>query len=379
MFDQKEITKRATLGFSEEQAQLLDVATSFCRDKSPIDVVRGLLEDERGYDDAVWNEMAELGWLAIAVPEEFGGIGLGLAEVVPVVEQMGRNLMATPFASTTLAAQAVLVGGTDAQKQEWLPELASGSIGTLALMESHGDWDLGHIEATATRKDGQLMLEGRKTFVEYADTARYIIATVSLEGAPALVMIDRTTLGADALRRETIIDETRRSYQLNLDGVSVPESALLDPARAEETLAHLDLATSLLLSAEMCGGAFSTIAYIVEYLTTRKQFGKIIGSYQALKHPAVDAHVAYEQARSHLYSAAFNFTQQGEGEVATRMAKAQAGDAMSFAADRAIQFHGGFGFTYDCDAQLYRRRSLYCEAQRGDSVYQRRKLADMLF
>jgi alkylation response protein AidB-like acyl-CoA dehydrogenase len=111
----------------------------------------------------------------------------------------------------------------------------------------------------------------------------------------------------------------------------------------------------LLAAAEMCGGTYSVVDYTLDYLKTRKQFGKLIGGYQSLKHTMVDAHMGYERARAHLYSAAFLFGQQGEGEVAVRMAKAEAEEAFAFAADRAIQFHGGYGFTYDCDAQLYRR------------------------
>ena len=372
------MSNKATIGFSEEQAQLLDVATAFCRDKSPVEKVRALLTDELGYDPAIWNEMAELGWLAIAVPEEFGGIGLGLAEVVPVVEQMGRTLMAGPFVSTTLAAQALVLAGTEAQQAKLLPDLCAGTIATLAFSEPHADWDLSHIECTATREDDGYVLNGRKTFVENAAAAAWIIISVMRDGAPALVALERSAVSDDALRREIIIDETRRSYQVTLDGITVKEDAFLEGAKVEETLAHLHLCANLLLSAEMCGGTVSVIDYTVEYLKTRKQFGKYIGSYQALKHPIVDAHVSYEHARSHLYSAAHNFTQQGEGEIATRMAKTQAGDALSFAADRSIQFHGGFGFTYDCDAQLYRRRSLWCENQFGDAVYHRAKLADLL-
>lgn len=372
------MSNKATIGFSEEQADLLEVATSFCRDKSPVEKVRSLLSDDAGYDKAVWNEIVELGWLAIAVPEELGGIGLGIAELVPVVEQMGRSLLTGPFISTSLAAQALIVGGTDAQKSSLLAELCAGKIATLALSEPHGDWDLTHVEASATKSGSDLTLKGRKTFVENATDAEVIIASVSLDGKPGLVAIDKALIPAGNFRRETIIDETRRSYQIVLDGVKVPADALLDPAKAAATFEHLHLTANLLLAAEMCGAAQACIDYTVDYLQTRKQFGKYIGSYQALKHPIVDAHVAYEQARSHLYSAAFNFTQQGEGEIATRMAKAEACNALSFAADRAIQFHGGFGFTYDCDAQLYRRRSFWCENQHGDAVYHRAKLADLL-
>lgn len=370
--------KRSTIGFSEEQAQLLDIAAAFCREKSPVEKVRKLLEDEQGYDPAVWKEMAELGWLGIAVPEEFGGIGLSLAEVVPVAEQMGRHLMAGPFVPTTLAAQAILAGGTEAQKKALLPEICAGAPASLALMEEHGDWDLTHVEAEARREGDVLKLSGKKTFVLDLPSAEYLILSLNLGGKPVLAVLGKEDIGKLKARRETVIDETRRSYQIVLDGISVPVSALLDEGKAVQALRHIELAASLLLSAEMCGGAASTIDYTLDYLTTRKQFGKLIGSYQSLKHTVVDAHIAYEQARSHLYNAASNFNQQGEGEAATRMAKSVASEAFSFASDRAIQFHGGFGFTYECDAQLYRRRALWCEYQHGDAVYHRRLLADAL-
>ncbi|WP_397416030.1 acyl-CoA dehydrogenase family protein [Phenylobacterium sp.] len=367
------------LGFSEDQSSLLDVASSFCASRSPMAKVRRLIEDETGHDPDVWREIVELGWLGIAIPEEYGGAGLGLAEVVPVMEQMGRYMLAGPFLSTTLAAQAILAGGTDDQKRVLLPRLAEGAITTLALCEANDDWDLGAIAATATRTPGgTLRLAGAKRLVCDAEVATHIIASVLVEGRPALVMFERAALAPGALRREVIIDETKRSYALTLDGLEVSEDSLMDPARAASALHHIHLTANLLAAAEMCGGTQSVIDYTVDYLKTRVQFGKLIGSYQALKHPIVDAYVGYEQARSHLYSAAHCFNEQGVGEIATRMAKAQADTAMSFAADRAIQFHGGFGFTYDCDAQLYRRRAIWHASQYGDAAYHKAKLADLL-
>jgi alkylation response protein AidB-like acyl-CoA dehydrogenase len=259
-----------------------------------------------------------------------------------------------------------------------VPELAAGTPATLALMEPHADWDPGHIECRAERKGALLAVSGTKTLVLDGEAAQWIVTSVSLDGSPALVLLDGEAIAACERRRETVIDETRRSVQLGLDGVSVAENALLDVSLAQATLERIELAGSLLASAEMCGGGASCIDYTVAYLNTRKQFGRPIGSYQALKHPIVDAHVGIEQARSHLYAAAHTFEEGEEGEIAVRMAKAQAGPAFAYAADRAIQFHGGFGFTYECDAQLYRRRALWCESQHGDALYHRRKLADLI-
>ncbi len=367
----------AGLAYSEEQIELLDVATTFCRDKSPVDRVRKLMDSDLGYDAAVWSEMAALGWTAIAIPEAHGGVGLTLAEAVPVVEQMGRNLMASPFVSSTLAAQAILSGGTEAQRAEWLPRLAEGAIGTLALSEAHGDWDLHNITATARSDGDMLTLSGEKLFVLWAETADVIVASVMLDGQPAVVLVTAQDV-VGRLRREAIIDETKRSFALSLDGITIPATALLDIPRTAQTLAHIEQAAALLQSAEMCGGAQTVIDYTVSYLQTRKQFGKLIGEYQALKHPIVDAYVEYEKARSHLYSAASSFSDQGMGEIAVRMAKAAADTTYSFAADRAIQFHGGFGFTHDCDAGLHRRAAIFHASQFGDAAWQRAKLAPLL-
>ena len=309
----------AGLGYSEEQIELLDVATSFCRDKSPIDRVRKLMDSDLGYDADVWGEMVALGWTAISIPEAHGGVGLTLAEVVPVVEQMGRHLMASPLVSTTLAAQAIMVGGTEAQTSEWLPKLAEGAIGTLALSEAHGDWDLQNITATAKQEGDNVHLSGEKLFVAWAETADVVIASVHLDGKPALVLLTAADV-TGRLRREAIIDETKRSFALSLDGLVVGRAALLEIDRATSTLAHIEQAANLLQSAEMCGGSQSVIDYTVSYLQTRKQFGKLIGEYQALKHPTVDAYVEYEKARSHLYSAANSFSDQGVGEIGTAMA-----------------------------------------------------------
>jgi alkylation response protein AidB-like acyl-CoA dehydrogenase len=367
------------IGFSDEQGSLLDVATAFCREKSPVSKVRRLMEDERGHDPAVWGEMVELGWLGIAIPEEFGGAGLSLAEVVPVMEQMGRALLAGPFMSTTLAAQAILAGATESQRQAWLPKLATGAVGTLALVEAGGDGMTSPIRCAATPVgEDRLRLSGVKILVSDAAEAQVILASVRFEGAPALVLIEAGQAPRGALRRERIIDETRRACSVTLDGMEILRDQLLAPERAEATLAHVHLAANLLSAAEMCGGTQAVIDTTLDYARTRKQFGQPIGAYQAVKHPLVEAYLRYEQARSHLYAAAHSFGEQGAGEIAVRMAKVAADHAFAFAADRAIQFHGGFGFTWDCDAQLYRRRALWHASQYGDSLYHKKKLAELL-
>lgn len=372
------MTDFGQIGFTEAQIDMLNVAEGFCRNKSPMETVRLLMDTDKGFTRDVWDEIAALGWLGIAVPEAYGGVGLSLTEVVPVVEQMGRRLMHTPFVTTTLAIQAILAAGTDAQKSEVLPKIIEGWATSLALSEPDGSWDLSAIASTAEPRGNSYVLSGKKVFVMDAEVSQWIVVSVQVEGKPALILLDTDRLPKGALRREVLIDETKRSFALTLEGIEVPKSALMNGGEAIAALEQIHLAANLLSAAELTGACQSCIDYTVEYLNTRKQFGKLIGSFQALKHPTVDAFVDYQKARSLLYTAAFSFARQGEGEIATRMAKVQAGQALSFAADRSIQFHGGFGFTYDCDAQLYRRRAIFLCSQFGDARYHKSKLADLI-
>jgi alkylation response protein AidB-like acyl-CoA dehydrogenase len=364
------------ISFTDEQGMLLDTAVGFFRDKSPISYVRAQLDTEHGFDAGLWQEMADLGWLGLAVPEAHGGSGLGLGEAVTIAEPMGRHLCATPFLSTQLTIQALLHGGSEIGSV-WLPRLATGAPGSVALAEPGGDWSLHRARATAVPSDAGFTLSGVKSFVTDAAVARVIVASVTLDGTPALAVIDASTLGDGALSREVVIDETRRSYRLNLDGVEIGESDLIRDEAALSALTSVQRAALLLLSAESCGGTAGVLDVVVEYLNTRTQFGRTIGAYQALKHPTVDILIGLERARSHLYHAA-SVLDQDDAEVALRMAKVEASEAFAFAGDRAIQFHGAFGFTYECDAQLYLRRALWCQYQFGDPPHHRAALARML-
>lgn len=374
--------------FTDEQAMLLESATVFCREKSSISAVRAKLASEFGFERALWNEMVGLGWIGIAVPEPFGGSGLGLAAVATITEPMGRRLMATPFVSTQLFIQGLLAGGTEAQKSAILPKLCGGQIGTVALFERDGDWSLEQLDCTALISGGNATLSGVKTLVCDAAVADYFLVSVAVSGAPALLLLDAKALPANCRRRETVIDETRRSYQLDLNGLTVPGDSLIAGAAARSALRAIRNCGLLLASAEASGGIAGALDVIVEYLNLRTTFGRKIGSYQSLKHTAADILVNLERSRSHLYHAATLLgdsenslrenAELASAEVALRMAKVEAGDGLVFAGDRAVQFHGGFGFTYECDAQLYLRRGLWLQYTFGDAAHHRRRLADLL-
>jgi alkylation response protein AidB-like acyl-CoA dehydrogenase len=312
------------------------------------------------------------------IPEDFGGSGLSLAEVVAIVEPMGRYLAATPLISTQLFARGLLAGGNEAAKHAFLPQICSGSIGTVALFESDGDWDLGHVEASATREGDTVRLSGKKTLVYDAAVADFILVSVNLSGAPALAVVKAADLPKERRARELVIDETRRCYSLQLDGISVPKSSLITGEPAKAALNAIRDAALLFAAAEAAGGIAGVLELTVEYLNTRTAFGRKIGSYQSLKHACSEILIGLERTRSHVYHAATLLAAGENAEIALRMAKVEAGDSMVFAGDRAVQFHGGFGFTWDCDAQLYLRRALWLQYAFGDATHHRRRLADLL-
>jgi alkylation response protein AidB-like acyl-CoA dehydrogenase len=366
-----------TLQFSEEQAMLLDVAREFCRDKSPMAAVREQLETETGFDPALWSEMVSLGWTGIALPESCGGSGLGVATVVPVVESMGRAMLGTPLISSTLAGQLLLRAAGADRVDAALGEIAAGTPATVALMEN-GDWgdDVLRVNVAA---DG--VLRGSKKYVSDAGVAELFVVVVDYQGEPALALIRAGQLPAGAIRQNTLIDQTRRSATVDFSGVSVAEDGLITGGSVAAALRDYRLLGALLIAAEATGSAGSCLDTTVEYLKTRKQFGKLIGSYQALKHPAVEILNAVEDSRSFVYHAASLVDDSSlgrEAEIACRMAKAQSTETLLHAGDRAVQFHGGMGFTWECDAQLYIRRAQWSQQQFGDARHHRKRLAALL-
>ncbi|NIB42205.1 acyl-CoA/acyl-ACP dehydrogenase [Pseudomaricurvus alkylphenolicus] len=368
-----------SLNFSEEQKMILESARSFCEDTSSIEQVRELLDSSRGYEESVWAQLVELGWTGIAVPERFGGSELGIETVVPIVESMGRSLSATPFISCTLSAQILLQAGSTDQQQRWLPRIVEGQIATVALLDNE-DW--GAFSTTQELND-ELVLKGEKWFVDDAVSAELFIVLTQYQGNARFVMVTRNQLEEGAVQAHALIDETKRSARVDFTGVSVSAEAILVAEDTSEILNDIKLIGALLTAAEAVGATSSCLNLMVEYLNTRKQFGKLIGSYQALKHPCVDILTKLEGARSQVYHAATLF-EEGQGkmdrdlEVACRMAKASANDALLMAGDRAVQFHGGMGFTYECDAQLYIRRAQWSQQQFGESAHHRKRLAPLL-
>lgn len=371
---------RDVVKLSEEQAMMREAAQRFCKEQSDAERARALMVAEQGYDDSVWHQIAEMGWLGITVPSEYGGADLSVAELVPVLEEMGRSIMHSPIQAVAMATQALVSAGTEEQKAAWLPKVVDGAVVTVGLNDAK-HWDFTKPQCTAKQAGSQLQLSGTKGFVRDADTADALIATVELDGAAALVLIPRDAIPADAIERQTTIDEVVRCFRVCLDGISVPAENLLSNGDAMTAIHSVNAVGTLLLSAEMTGGLAAALDLIVEYALTRKTFGRFIGSYQGIKHPTADILCHYEHARGLLYGAAHESSKDllsEDADVLTRMLKAWVGDKYSYAGDRAVQFHGGIGFTYECNAQIFLRRAQFGQSQFGDAPHQRKVLAKLL-
>jgi len=368
-------TANMALTFSDEQAMILESAKNFCRDRSDISAVRSLLTSENGYSAEIWSEIVALGWTGIAIPEQYGGSELGIGATIPLVESMGRHLLSTPYISTTIASQALQRGGSEEQKAKWLPRMVEGSVGTLALLDNE-DW--GAIN-TSCSLSADFELQGSKLLVNDAAVADLFIVWADYNGAQVLVLVEAAALPASALSKKVLIDETKRACNICFNGVKLSAEAILP--NSEAALRDSRLIGALLTAAEATGSSAAALDVVVAYLTSRIQFGRLIGSYQSLKHPTVEMLVAMDSARTLIYHAATVVTDEvlnQDAEIACRMAKAQATDALLFAGDRGIQFHGGMGFTYECDAQLYLRRALWMQHQYGDAQHHRLHLANLL-
>ncbi len=370
--------------FSDEQEQLRDAVRKFLEAKSPEIEVRRLMETAEGYDPAVWAQMAnELGLQGLAIPEEYGGQGFGFVELGIVLEEMGRALLCAPFFSTAvLAANAILEIGSDADKAELLPSIAGGErIATVAFTEPDGKWDPALIGLAATETGGAFALSGTKSFVldgHIASTIVVIARTAGTEGVDGLTafVVDGDAPGLTRTPLATM-DQTRKLARLEF--ASVPATVLGSVGGAAAGWQRtLDLA-AVALTNEMVGGAQFVLDMAVEYAKVRIQFGRPIGSFQAIKHKCADMLLEVESSKSAAYFGSWTAAEDPEElPVAAALAKSYVSDAYFHATAENIQIHGGIGFTWEHPAHLYFKRAKSSEIYLGDASYHRELLAQRL-
>jgi alkylation response protein AidB-like acyl-CoA dehydrogenase len=365
--------------FSEEQEELRRTVRAFLDDKSPSAEVRRLMETEEGYDPAVWEQMgSQLGLQGLAIPEEYGGSGYSYVELIVVLEEMGRSLLCAPYFSTVaLAANAILHSGDDAAKKELLPGIASGqTIATVALTEDNGRWDAEGVTATATKSGDGYTIDGHKMFVIDGHTASLIVVAAKTGDNISLFTVAGDASGLTRTPLATM-DQTRK--QARLEFSSTPAKLLGTEGEGWPVLSRmLDLA-AVALAAEQVGGAQKCLDMSVEYAKVRVQFGRPIGSFQAIKHKCADMLLEVESAKSAAYYAGWAAAElNDELPTVASLAKAYCSDAYFHAAAENIQIHGGIGFTWEHDAHLYFKRAKSSQLLLGDPTYHRELLAQRI-
>jgi alkylation response protein AidB-like acyl-CoA dehydrogenase len=365
--------------FSDEQEELRSIVRQFLEAKSPESAVREQMETERGYDPDVWRQMAEqLGLQSLIVPEEHGGQGFGYVELIVVLEEMGRALVCAPYFSTVaLAVNALVHSGDDAAQKQWLPGIASGeTIATVAFTEPNGRWDESGIELTATRAGDGWTLEGTKSFVLDGHTANLVIVAGRTGAGVSLFAVPGDAEGLTRTPLSTM-DQTRK--QAKLDFAATPATLVGEEGQGWGVLSRvLDLA-AVALAAEQVGGAQKVLDMAVEYAKVRVQFGRPIGSFQAIKHKCADMLLEVESAKSAAYYAGWCASElNDELPAVASLAKAYCSDAYFHAAAENIQIHGGIGFTWEHPAHLYFKRAKSSELLFGDPAYHREQLAQRI-
>ena len=368
---------------NDDQVMIRDAAESFLADVSDSAAVRKAMTSELGYDENVWTRIAsELGWCGIAVAEDHSGMGLGAVELVLVQEQIGRRLLCAPFFSTVcLAANLLTEVGTEAAQASYLPRLAEGSLRASLPLPSHADgWAAAATTVRATHESGHWRLQGvAERLPDAADADLLLVFAQTAEGL-ALFEVPANANGFQVQTVESW-DATRRFSRVLLD-LQLPPDARLDDTDRHDGYARSLALARLYIAAEQLGAAQQCLDLTVAYTATRKQFGRVVGSFQAVKHRCAEMMVKIEALRSAVYGAAAQAASNAPVDVLAAecmMARALAGDALFFCAGEAIQLHGGVGFTWEYDPQLYFKRAQASSHWLGDSDALREKIADVLF
>ena len=371
------------LGLTEEQEILKNTARDFLEKEAPEAYVRQMEEDERGYSPEVWKKMADQGWQGIIIPEEYGGVGFGFLDLIVLLEEFGRALVPGPFIPTMVAATAILEGGSEEQKQQWLPRIASGDvIATLAFTEPSARFDAEGVELRAEKSGENYTLNGTKLFVPDAHVADLMVVVARTGGQGeqgiSLFLVDAKAPGITTEVLKTIASDKR--CEVRFENVSVPAANLLGgEGQGWPLMQRIILKATSMEAAYLVGLAQMDFEISVNYAKERVQFGRPIGSFQAIQHKAADMVTDVDGARFIMYRAAWAVAEnEPDAEMQVSMAKAWVSDATRRVVAHGQQIHGGIGFTKDYKIQLYFRRQKRGELMWGDGDFHREKVAEML-
>ena len=373
------------LGLSETQQMLKSSAREFLAQECPLTLVRAMEEDEKGYSPQLWQQMVDLGWTGLAFPEEYGGTGGDFLDLAVLLEEMGRALVPGPFFSTTvLGGLTVLDAGNDAQRQDLLSMICQGELlATLALTEPSASFEPGGVQMEARRDGDGYVINGTKLFVPDAHVSNVmIVAARTSRGDDAESGITTFVVPTDSRGIKVTLLRTLASdkqCEVEFDGVTVPASGTLGDVDIGWT--NIDRALQRAAAAkcmEMLGGAQAVLEMTVEYAKQRVQFGRPIGTFQAIQHHCADIATDVEGSRHMAYQAAWRLAEGLPAATEVSMAKAWVSEAYRRVCALAVQCHGAIGFTKEHDLQLYTRRARAQEVAFGDARFHRELVAQAL-
>jgi alkylation response protein AidB-like acyl-CoA dehydrogenase len=353
-------------GLTEEQELLQETVRSFVANECPPPRLRELFDAGQGSDPALWQGMVEMGLAGLMVPEVHGGAGMELLELALVAEALGGGVLPSPFLGHSLAALALVLGGSDAQKSRWLPRLATGdAIGTYAVAEADSQWEPS--EWRVQEHAGKI--NGTKLYVPHAELADLIVVGCAGGG---LALVEREAEGV-SLENMQGIDRTRPIFKIDFEGAP---GELLESGQAASH--RVRDAALVLLAADSFGLASKLIQMSVDYAKTRQQFGSIIGQFQAVKHQLARLATDIEPTRALIWYAAHAFDHLPEdAERAAALANAHLSDRAMHTARESIELHGGLGFTWECDVQMWYKRAMFNRSAFGTPDAVRGRIAEL--
>jgi len=372
-------------GFGTEETMLKDEARRFfkrnCDESALMDLVGGNSDPEREpeclWDKKLWKKIVDLGWAALAVPEEAGGIGMSMVAVASLVEEAGRAGFPSPLIATINATYVLVACETEGAKAA-LGEIEEGKTITLAVTNKQGSWDSADTDVAASGSD-KIILDGTSWFVQDAGKVDYYLVKAVSDAGVGLYVVPVDAPGVTIIP-DSIIDLTRDQAHVEFKSVEVDAACIAAEAGKGDTAMDAALpAIHTMVAADMCGAAEWQLQTTAEYARTREQYDRIIGFFQAVKHPIVDMMIMIDHARSLVYNAACAIDHEPEqSAMFAHMAKASASDMAEYASGRSVQYHGGMGFTWECFIHLYFKRQMRNQVLYSDAAYHRTKLADML-
>ena len=370
------------LGLDEAQQMLKNSARTFLEAECPATYVRAMEEDDRGYTPELWQKISEQGWLGLIIPEQYGGVGLSFLDLSILLEEMGRSLLPEPFFSTVvMAGMTILDAGSEAQKREFLPQIAEGQlIMTLALTEPSARWDPTGVQTAAEAQGDGYVINGTKLFVPNAHVSDYLIVvarTGQAERDVSLFVVPRDADGISQTLLKTIASD--RQSEVVFDNVTVASSALLGELNAGwETIEKVLQWGAIGKCAEMVGGCQEVLDMTVEYAKQRVQFGRPIGSFQAVQHHCANMATDVEGTRYITYQAAWLLSEGLPAEKEVAITKAWVSEAYRRVCALGHQCHGAIGFTKEHNMQLYSRRAKAAELAFGDADFHLKAVAQAI-